>query len=238
MNPGSNTESYPAFTHIGLRKNPGNNLNQLRNLSTPTKRYFENDERVSKRMTVTRRDSKDKYNEHSERERQLVLFISSDNAGEMSPGSSTERYPEFAHIGLRENPGKNLNQVILRRFTNILGYLASERDESDNAGEMSPRTNTEIFPAFSHIRLRETPEKPQPGYLAAECDEGDNAGEMSPGSNTENYPAFAHIGLRENPGKNINQQTLLAMSVSYDYIEKANEKRNEKIEKERNAEII
>ncbi|KAJ4440197.1 hypothetical protein ANN_08335 [Periplaneta americana] len=28
----------------------------------------------------------------------------------MSPGSSTESYPAFAHIGLRENPGKNLNQ--------------------------------------------------------------------------------------------------------------------------------
>ncbi|KAJ4434493.1 hypothetical protein ANN_23055 [Periplaneta americana] len=33
-----------------------------------------------------------------------------DNAGEMSPGSSTESYPAFAHIGLRENPGRNLNQ--------------------------------------------------------------------------------------------------------------------------------
>ncbi|KAJ4444593.1 hypothetical protein ANN_06389 [Periplaneta americana] len=33
-----------------------------------------------------------------------------DNAGEMSPGSNTESYPAFAHIGLRENPGKNLNQ--------------------------------------------------------------------------------------------------------------------------------
>ncbi|KAJ4451612.1 hypothetical protein ANN_03081 [Periplaneta americana] len=29
----------------------------------------------------------------------------------MSPESSTESYPAFAHIGLRENPGKNLNQV-------------------------------------------------------------------------------------------------------------------------------
>ncbi|KAJ4436479.1 hypothetical protein ANN_16510 [Periplaneta americana] len=28
----------------------------------------------------------------------------------MSPGSSTESYPAFAHIGLRKNPGKNLNQ--------------------------------------------------------------------------------------------------------------------------------
>ncbi|KAJ4430851.1 hypothetical protein ANN_19442 [Periplaneta americana] len=37
-----------------------------------------------------------------------------DNDGEMSPGSSTESYPAFAHIGLRENPGKNLNQVLLQ----------------------------------------------------------------------------------------------------------------------------
>ncbi|KAJ4430769.1 hypothetical protein ANN_19360 [Periplaneta americana] len=28
----------------------------------------------------------------------------------MSPGSNNESYPAFAHIGLRENPGKNLNQ--------------------------------------------------------------------------------------------------------------------------------
>ncbi|KAJ4440097.1 hypothetical protein ANN_08230 [Periplaneta americana] len=28
----------------------------------------------------------------------------------MSPESSTESYPAFAHFGLRENPGKNLNQ--------------------------------------------------------------------------------------------------------------------------------
>ncbi|KAJ4427525.1 hypothetical protein ANN_25173 [Periplaneta americana] len=31
----------------------------------------------------------------------------------MSPGSNTESYPAFAHIGLRENPGKNLNQVVV-----------------------------------------------------------------------------------------------------------------------------
>ncbi|KAJ4440483.1 hypothetical protein ANN_08624 [Periplaneta americana] len=29
----------------------------------------------------------------------------------MSPGSSTESYSAFAHIGFRENPGKNLNQI-------------------------------------------------------------------------------------------------------------------------------
>ncbi|KAJ4433498.1 hypothetical protein ANN_15802 [Periplaneta americana] len=37
----------------------------LRNLSTPTKYYLENDERDSKRTRMTRRDRKDKCNEHS-----------------------------------------------------------------------------------------------------------------------------------------------------------------------------
>ncbi|KAJ4437035.1 hypothetical protein ANN_17169, partial [Periplaneta americana] len=49
---------------------------RLQNLSTQTKCYFEKDERDSKRTRMTSRDSKDKCNEHSERERQLVLFIS------------------------------------------------------------------------------------------------------------------------------------------------------------------
>ncbi|KAJ4447232.1 hypothetical protein ANN_09236 [Periplaneta americana] len=35
-----------------------------------------------------------------------------DNTGEMSPGSSAESYPAFALNGLRENPGKNLNQQL------------------------------------------------------------------------------------------------------------------------------
>ncbi|KAJ4427336.1 hypothetical protein ANN_24956 [Periplaneta americana] len=34
----------------------------------------------------------------------------------MSPGSSTESYPAFARIGLRENPGKNLNQKFVYYF--------------------------------------------------------------------------------------------------------------------------
>ncbi|KAJ4442159.1 hypothetical protein ANN_12025 [Periplaneta americana] len=71
---------------------------------------------------------------------------------EMNPGSNTESYPAFAHIGLK-NPGKNLNQ------------------------------------------------KPRPGIETWLTVTGDNGGEMSAGSSTESYPAFAGIGLRENPGK-------------------------------------
>ncbi|KAJ4430831.1 hypothetical protein ANN_19422 [Periplaneta americana] len=43
----------------------------------------------------------------------------------MSPGSSTESYPAFAHIELRENPGKNLNQVTCPDRDSIPGHLVS-----------------------------------------------------------------------------------------------------------------
>ncbi|KAJ4451148.1 hypothetical protein ANN_02590 [Periplaneta americana] len=55
--------------------------------------------------------------------------------------------------------------VILRRFISILGYLASEWDERDNAGEMSPGSSTESYPAFPPFGLRENPEKPKTGNL-------------------------------------------------------------------------
>ncbi|KAJ4450784.1 hypothetical protein ANN_02214 [Periplaneta americana] len=43
--------------------------------------------------------------------RPRMLKPTGDNVREMSPGSSIESYPAFAQIELRENPGKNLNQV-------------------------------------------------------------------------------------------------------------------------------
>ncbi|KAJ4429672.1 hypothetical protein ANN_21873 [Periplaneta americana] len=42
----------------------------------------------------------------------------------MSPGSSTESYPAFARIGLRENPGKTLNQVL--QFSFIIQRLCMQ----------------------------------------------------------------------------------------------------------------
>ncbi|KAJ4444238.1 hypothetical protein ANN_06029 [Periplaneta americana] len=54
-------------------------------------------------------------------------FIS-DNAGEMSPGSNTESYPAFARIGLRENPGKNLNQITCPDRDSNPGHLVSQPD--------------------------------------------------------------------------------------------------------------
>ncbi|KAJ4436301.1 hypothetical protein ANN_18932 [Periplaneta americana] len=46
----------------------------------------------------------------------------------MSPGSSTESYPAFAHIGFRENPGKNLNQVTCPDRVSNPGHLVSRPD--------------------------------------------------------------------------------------------------------------
>ncbi|KAJ4427076.1 hypothetical protein ANN_24691 [Periplaneta americana] len=46
----------------------------------------------------------------------------------MSPGSSTESYPAFARIGLRENPRKNLNQVTCPDWDSNPGHLVSQPD--------------------------------------------------------------------------------------------------------------
>ncbi|KAJ4433095.1 hypothetical protein ANN_15352 [Periplaneta americana] len=46
----------------------------------------------------------------------------------MSPGSNTESYPAFAHLGLRENPGKNLNQVTCPDRESNPGHLVSRPD--------------------------------------------------------------------------------------------------------------
>ncbi|KAJ4438590.1 hypothetical protein ANN_14537 [Periplaneta americana] len=46
----------------------------------------------------------------------------------MSPESSTESYPAFALLGLRENPGKNLNQVTCPDRESNPGHLVSRPD--------------------------------------------------------------------------------------------------------------
>ncbi|KAJ4452253.1 hypothetical protein ANN_03771 [Periplaneta americana] len=46
----------------------------------------------------------------------------------MSPGSSTESYPAFDRIGLRGNPGKNLNQATCPDRDSNPGHLVSRPD--------------------------------------------------------------------------------------------------------------
>ncbi|KAJ4446407.1 hypothetical protein ANN_13103 [Periplaneta americana] len=49
---------------------------------------------------------------------------------EMSPGSNTESYPAFARIGLRENPGKNLNQR-MQKFHGIPSEIVNKAKEAE-----------------------------------------------------------------------------------------------------------
>ncbi|KAJ4446531.1 hypothetical protein ANN_13227 [Periplaneta americana] len=46
----------------------------------------------------------------------------------MSPGTNTESYPAFARIGLRENPGKKLNQITCPDRDSNQGHLVSQPD--------------------------------------------------------------------------------------------------------------
>ncbi|KAJ4441756.1 hypothetical protein ANN_11614 [Periplaneta americana] len=65
----------------------------------------------------------------------------------MSPGSGTESYPAFARIGLRENPGNNLNQCIhfIFPYSHVcpapwrrgLRHLAQDSRYGMRAGSMS-----------------------------------------------------------------------------------------------------
>ncbi|KAJ4446303.1 hypothetical protein ANN_12998 [Periplaneta americana] len=65
MSPGSSTESYPAFAHIGLTENPGKNLNQDQGVYWKCKNYKDKTER--KRRTTR---TKEKRGERRIRERQ------------------------------------------------------------------------------------------------------------------------------------------------------------------------
>ncbi|KAJ4444457.1 hypothetical protein ANN_06249 [Periplaneta americana] len=131
-----------------------------------------------------------------------------DNAGEMSPGSSTESYPAFAHIDLRENPGKNLNQqedrdITYALFCSVLCIM--EQVLFDEILILSVEENPQVY---DKRRASYKDEKMKANTwlsIAASLNtDRDNVGEMT-GSDTECYPAFAHVGFRENPGRNLNQ---------------------------------
>ncbi|KAJ4435874.1 hypothetical protein ANN_18494 [Periplaneta americana] len=69
MSPGSNTESYPAFAHIGLRESSGKNLNQItcpdRESNPVFTCYNDNNISLDGLQNVNRSDSKDKESVHS-----------------------------------------------------------------------------------------------------------------------------------------------------------------------------
>ncbi|KAJ4437904.1 hypothetical protein ANN_13843 [Periplaneta americana] len=69
----------------------------------------------------------------------------------MNPGSSTESYPAFARIGLRENPGKTLNQVTCPERDSNPGHLVSRPD----ALTVTPQAIEKLCNSTSHRKCIE-----------------------------------------------------------------------------------
>ncbi|KAJ4434006.1 hypothetical protein ANN_16325 [Periplaneta americana] len=67
----------------------------------------------------------------------------------MSSGSSTESYPAFARNGLRENPGKNLNQVTCPDRDSNPGHLVSRPDALTVTPQVWTRPNRSA--AYSYL---------------------------------------------------------------------------------------
>ncbi|KAJ4440672.1 hypothetical protein ANN_08820 [Periplaneta americana] len=63
----------------------------------------------------------------------------------MSPGSSTESYPAFVRIGLRENPGKNLNQVTCPDRDSNPGHLVSQPDTLTVTPQIKKKRGEEVI---------------------------------------------------------------------------------------------
>ncbi|KAJ4432584.1 hypothetical protein ANN_21207 [Periplaneta americana] len=66
----------------------------------------------------------------------------------MSPGSSTESYPTFARIELRENPGKNLNQVVAVKgdIKRAIWQFIPRRSKADGNAALARRLYQERYP--------------------------------------------------------------------------------------------
>ncbi|KAJ4451266.1 hypothetical protein ANN_02727 [Periplaneta americana] len=84
----------------------------------------------------------------------------------MSPGSSTESYPAFACIGLRENPGKNLNQVTCPDRDSNPGHLVPRPDALTNV-HISGIVH--VLPHFALVLKEEEEEEEEELWCAYFC---------------------------------------------------------------------
>ncbi|KAJ4442950.1 hypothetical protein ANN_04548 [Periplaneta americana] len=115
--------SYALRRDLGF--NPGKIGAQLRNASLLTPlRFLPTRQPTSDFISMPVFDS----SRTTLKVRLPLQSMKGDNAGEMSPGSSTESYPAFARIELRENPGKNLNQITFPDRDSNPGHLVSQPD--------------------------------------------------------------------------------------------------------------
>ncbi|KAJ4442960.1 hypothetical protein ANN_04562 [Periplaneta americana] len=112
--------------------------------------------------------------------------LAGDNAGEMSPGSSTESYPAFARIGLRENPGKNLNQAYLLTTYDKIHYVFGLR--ASNLTSARSSSSALLQPSIG------------------EC-YGDQDGMMMP-----------EVGKRENPKEPPTATSATSFTTAYSYL--------------------
>ncbi|KAJ4439855.1 hypothetical protein ANN_07983 [Periplaneta americana] len=71
----------------------------------------------------------------------------------MSPRSSTESYPAFARIGLRENPGKNLNQVTCPDRDSNPGHLVSRPDVLTVTPQLDAVVGTMLAPMLATVMV-------------------------------------------------------------------------------------
>ncbi|KAJ4448157.1 hypothetical protein ANN_10170 [Periplaneta americana] len=69
----------------------------------------------------------------------------------MSSGSSTDSYPAFAHVGLRKNPGKNLNQITCPDRKSNPGHLVSQPDALNVTPQCCLRNTILLAMALSEV---------------------------------------------------------------------------------------
>ncbi|KAJ4446215.1 hypothetical protein ANN_12909 [Periplaneta americana] len=85
--------------------------------------------------------------------------------GSLKAICNTESYPAFAHIGLRENPGNNLNQVTCPDSESNPGHLVSRPDaltvtpragtkDDDIVSPLKPCRHVRCFPT-KHVKKQE-----------------------------------------------------------------------------------
>ncbi|KAJ4448903.1 hypothetical protein ANN_00295 [Periplaneta americana] len=124
----------------------------------------------------------------------------------MSPGASTESYPAFAHIGLRENPGKNLNQVTCPDRESNPGHLVSQPDALivTPQGLSSSQWTQAIKMNCDTISVRTLPGRTLDSARCRRCDEQETLPHVL---------GFCHLGELLRINRHNTVRSLIAVSI-------------------------